>query len=275
MKSFLAKLMIKYRVVVFEKESLEKLKTFYINRFYVFLGLSVGFLLSFFLSCVLLVFSPLGNTFFDYSKKNEIADLYLHVDSISHLLNLQLDYIENLKLILGSEKDLVVGEGESVLFSLQSLNKKITEQDSSLVNFIKKMDEESVRSYNKRVFEKLKPSVPTIGLITSSFNISDGHFGVDIAAQENSDVFSVLSGVVVFSGYSNDLGNFIVLSHEHDFLSVYLHNSTLLKKTGDLVVAGEKIALIGSSGKLSSAPHLHFELWYGTIPVDPEKYLEF
>ena len=105
------------------------------------------------------------------------------------------------------------------------------------------MDEESVRSYNKRVFEKLKPSVPTIGLITSSFNISDGHFGVDIAAQENSDVFSVLSGVVVFSGYSNDLGNFIVLSHEHDFLSVYLHNSTLLKKTGDLVVAGEKIAL--------------------------------
>jgi len=275
MKSFLAKLMIKYRVVVFEKESLEKLKTFYINPFYVFLGLSVVFSFCFLLSCVILTLSPLGNKFFDYSKKNEIADLYLHVDSISHLLNLQLDYTENLKLILNSKEDLIVGEAPSVLFSLQSLHKKITEQDSSLVNFIKKMDEESVISYNKRIFEKLQTSVPTSGIITSSFNINDGHFGVDIAAQENSEVLSVLSGTVVFSGHSNDFGNFIVMSHEHNFLSVYLHNSTLLKKTGDLVLVGEKIALVGSSGKLSSAPHLHFELWYGTIPVDPEKYLDF
>ena len=66
--------------------------------------------------------SPLGNKFFDYSKKNEITDLYLQVDSITHLLNLQLDYTENLKLILNAGGDFNVSEGSGTLFSLESLH---------------------------------------------------------------------------------------------------------------------------------------------------------
>ena len=98
MSSFLAKLLIKYRVVVFKKESLEKLGSFYINK----LHITIFFLLVFTISCVvcslLLVFSNLGNKLFDYSKKKEITDLYLHVDSMEHLLDLHVNYTENLKL---------------------------------------------------------------------------------------------------------------------------------------------------------------------------------
>jgi murein DD-endopeptidase MepM/ murein hydrolase activator NlpD len=48
-----------------------------------------------------------------------------------------------------------------------------------------------------------------------------------------------------------------------------------LKKTGDFVKAGEVVAVIGSSGELSSGPHLHFELWFNGSPLDPLKYIAF
>ena len=99
MRSFLAKLLIKYRVDVFKKESLEKLGGFHISKLHVSLLFFLFFTLVFFICSLLLIFSPLGNKFFDYSKKKEISNLYLYVDSIENLLNLNLDYTENLKLI--------------------------------------------------------------------------------------------------------------------------------------------------------------------------------
>ena len=275
MRSFLAKLLIKYRVVVFKKESLEKLGGFYISKIHISLLLFVFFSLVFFICSLLLVFSPLGNKFFDYSKKKEISDLYLHVDSIENLLNLHLDYTENLKLIFNELDTFQNAKNNSDVFSLNSLQLRITKQDSSLINYIQKLDEKSVIKYNMDILNRLKIHPPTKGLVTSSFNIEDGHFGVDIAADKNTDVVSILNGVVLFSNYSEKLGNFIVIKHENNFLSVYLHNSILLKNKGDLVRAGEKIALVGSSGDLSTAPHLHFEIWNGITPIDPEKYLQF
>jgi len=162
-----------------------------------------------------------------------------------------------------------------VAFSLNSLQSKMTLQDSILFNFIKKLDNESVYKYNQSVLQKLNLQKPVNGMITSKFDAKNKHFGVDIAAKENSDVFSVLNGVVVFTGFTDELGNFIIVAHENNFFSVYLHNSSLLKNKGDVVNSGDKIALVGNSGKLSSAPHLHFELWSGLNPIDPEKYLQF
>ena len=58
-------------------------------------------------------------------------------------------------------------------------------------------------------------------------------------------------------------------------LSLYKHNSILLKSVGDFVSAGDPIAIIGNSGELSSGPHLHFELWRQGVPVNPEDYILF
>ena len=275
MRSFLTKLIIKYRVVVFKKDSLEKLGSFYVNRLHVAMFTILIFTISLFVCSLLLFFSPLGSKFFDYSKKKEISNLYLHVDSLENLLNLHFDYTENLKLIFNELDTSKNTAHKNNAFSLNSLQSRITKQDSSLINYIEKLDEVSIIKYNKDILNRLSVCVPTKGIVTSSFNIKEGHLGVDIAAKENADVVSILNGVVLFDGHSDDFGNFIIIGHENNFLSIYLHNSILLKNKGDLVKSGEKIALVGSSGSLSTAPHLHFEIWNGINPIDPEKYLQF
>jgi len=54
-----------------------------------------------------------------------------------------------------------------------------------------------------------------------------------------------------------------------------MHNSSLLRKQGDIVKAGEPIAIAGSTGVLSTGTHLHFELWYNGTAIDPKNYIAF
>jgi len=66
-----------------------------------------------------------------------------------------------------------------------------------------------------------------------------------------------------------------VIQHTENLISVYKHNSALLKKEGDFVKAGEVIAIIGETGELTTGPHLHFELWYNGSAVNPRDYMVF
>lgn len=75
------------------------------------------------------------------------------------------------------------------------------------------------------------------------------------------------------ASFTADGGNVIQIMHANNLVSVYKHNSVLLKKAGDRVKSGESIAFIGDSGDHSEGPHLHFELWESGIPVNPLDFL--
>ncbi|HRZ22071.1 MAG TPA: M23 family metallopeptidase, partial [Bacteroidales bacterium] len=116
---------------------------------------------------------------------------------------------------------------------------------------------------------------PLEGIITSRFNPDIGHFGVDLVSNKNEPIKAVLDGMVVFAGWTLETGHVITIQHQQNILSVYKHNSVLLKKEGNFVKAGDVIAIIGESGELSTGPHLHFELWFNGNPVDPTDYIRF
>ena len=67
----------------------------------------------------------------------------------------------------------------------------------------------------------------------------------------------------------------IAIQHAYGLTTFYKHNSVLLKRIGDKVEVGEAIAIVGSTGELTSGPHLHFELWDKGRPLNPAEYVVF
>lgn len=98
--------------------------------------------------------------------------------------------------------------------------------------------------------------------------ISRSHHGIDIVAKEGEPIVASASGVVVFSAWTYEFGNLIILYHGDDYFTHYGHNKQNLKQTLDTIERGEVIGLVGNTG-VSSGPHLHFEVWREFEAVDP------
>jgi len=116
---------------------------------------------------------------------------------------------------------------------------------------------------------------PLNGMVSGKYDVNIGHFGVDIVGKLNSRISAALDGTVVFAGWTIDTGYVIYIQHEQNLITVYRHNAELLKVQGDKVRAGEAIAIMGNSGKETTGPHLHFEMWLNGVSVNPEDYIKF
>ena len=101
-----------------------------------------------------------------------------------------------------------------------------------------------------------------------SLFIQKHHYGIDIVAKEGEPILASASGVIVFSGWTYEFGNLIIIYHGDDYFTHYGHNQQNLINPREIVTRGEIIGLVGSTG-VSSGPHLHFEVWKEFIAVDP------
>jgi len=114
------------------------------------------------------------------------------------------------------------------------------------------------------------------GIISGQYDIRRNHFGTDIITKPKALVSAALDGVVIFTGWTMETGYVIQIQHSNNIVTIYKHNASLLKSTGDIVRAGELISVVGDSGEIyTSGPHLHFEIWYKGTPLDPEKHVMF
>jgi murein DD-endopeptidase MepM/ murein hydrolase activator NlpD len=98
------------------------------------------------------------------------------------------------------------------------------------------------------------------------------HEGLDISARKGSPVIAPADGYISFVGKSNSFGNYITITHGYGYKTRYGHLSKTLVTKGQAVKRGEKIALIGSTGR-STGPHLHYEILRNNLPVDPKIYI--
>jgi murein DD-endopeptidase MepM/ murein hydrolase activator NlpD len=112
-------------------------------------------------------------------------------------------------------------------------------------------------------------------VVGSPFGTREGrpHEGIDLPAPVGTPVFAAADGRVVYAGNGiRGYGNLVVVRHAGDLLTVYAHNSVLLVAQGQPVRAGDRIALVGQSGR-ATGPHLHFEVRAGQIPRNPMGFL--
>lgn len=114
---------------------------------------------------------------------------------------------------------------------------------------------------------------PVAGVLVNKFEPKKGHMGIDYAVARNTPITAAAGGTIIFADFTINDGYKVIIDHHNNFMSIYKHCSTLLKKERENVVQGETIALSGKSGENSSGYHLHFEIWYNNKAVDPTRLL--
>ncbi|HIE64743.1 MAG TPA: M23 family metallopeptidase [Nitrospiria bacterium] len=174
--------------------------------------------------------------------------------------------------MLGS--DSMLRTTSSIRSDLGELREKSIRQEKSFQELA-----EAVRS--RQALWASTPSVwPTDGWVSSSFGkrISpftgrfQRHKGIDIAARPGTAIIAPAGGVVSYSRFNGGFGKFLKLNHGYGYVTHYGHLSKASVKVGQKVKRGEIIGYVGNTG-LSTGPHLHYEVFVNSIPVDPMKYI--
>jgi murein DD-endopeptidase MepM/ murein hydrolase activator NlpD len=281
------KLRIKYRLVFMTDDTLEERFTFKLSRLNVFIALGTLTIVLIFLTSILIAFTPLREYIPGYTNVGLQKKLYVlqrKTDSIEKDLIRKDQFIRSLKDVMGG-KDFTDDKTmtRDTMRRYGDIRLKRSAEDSLLraevesqgkYNLYKREARESA-GYKSASIGGILFFPPLKGVVTNDYNPARMHFGVDIVARQNETIKSVLDGTVIISNWTVETGYVITVQHHQNIVSVYKHNSALLKKTGDLVRAGEPIAIIGETGELATGPHLHFELWYDGSTVNPKEYISF
>lgn len=202
---------------------------------------------------------------------------------------LQKKYSSNVKEIsLNNKKDLTNRQGgplnEDSSLDSALANTSLSEEDT-LERQLEKVKFTSEIDY-LMVLEKLAVVMPLSKpmknyYISSGFGYRTdpftgrmtGHHGLDFVGATKEKIISPSNGKVILAGKFSDYGNAVVIDHGFGITTRYGHLSEVKVKAGQIVKQGDLIALQGSTGR-STGPHLHYEVRYRNIPLNPRKFLE-
>jgi murein DD-endopeptidase MepM/ murein hydrolase activator NlpD len=273
------KLTYKYRLVVLNEDSFEERFSFKLNRLNVFVFGGVFTLLLIGLTAFIMAFTPFREYIPGYSSsalKKQASDLVYKVDSLEQQLTVNDIYIQNIqKVLTGKIEDIAINK-DSIIEQMRiediDLHPSVT--DSIFRQEIEREDRFSVFEEATKKTDIVFSS-PVKGQISDFYNPKEKHYAIDIAVTKDTPIKAAADGTVIFTGFTADTGFVIILEHPKNFITVYKHNETLHKEQGDLVKSGEVIANAGSTGKLTTGPHLHFELWNDGFPINPINYIDF
>lgn len=290
-KHWVRRLTDKYRLVILNDESFEEVSSVRLSRFNVYVLLSTVLVIIVLLVASAIFFTPLKEYIPGYTNvdlREHLIEMRLRADSLEQVQVAYANYLENIQKVINGgieinkvDTPVIEVKQDNIFYDTINL-RSISEKEKQLRQEI---ETESAYSLGLDLSLKTTPRgsslksfyffPPVKGYITNEFDPRISHFGIDVVAPENEAIKAVMDGVVIMSQWTSETGYVIGLQHNNNLLTLYKHNSVLLKKEGDFVKAGDVIAVIGNSGEQTSGPHLHFELWYNGIPINPKDYIVF
>lgn len=159
--------------------------------------------------------------------------------------------------------------------SLQELSRSLTQMSDRLALLIEELEQ-------LQYLASITPSIrPAAGRINSSYGYridpftrrSAFHSGIDIDGKRNDPIYATAAGLIVETGRTSELGNYIIIDHSLGIRTLYAHLNEILVDEQARVDKGELIGRMGSTGR-STGPHLHYEVHKNGVPVDPQAYIE-
>lgn len=274
------KLTDKYRLVILNEDTFQERFSLKLSRLNVFVFGGLFSILLIIFTSLLIAFTSLKEYIPGYSStalKKKATRLVYETDSLKTKLAALEKYTQALRPVLtGKIKpeviDSVNSQTDKIIIDETKL--RPTKQDSIFREKIESKDRFPLteREQNKA---KVVFFAPVTGNVTQKYNATNKHFAIDIVAKTGTPVKAIANGTVILAEWTAETGYVITIQHTNDFVSVYKHNGNLLKEQGDFVKSGEVIASVGSTGELTTGPHLHFELWNDGYPVNPQNYIDF
>lgn len=274
------KLLHKYRLVVLNEETFEERYAIKLNRLNVFVITAFSSILLIAFTTLLIAYTPLREYIPGYSStalKRKATELSYKTDSLQLQLFYNDQYYASIKKVLKGDVSEIDFNRDSIIEAANQIDIDPVlpnKQDSLLRLRAEKEDkynlfDSEINTSNFILFP------PVNGPISDGYNIKEKHFAVDVVVEENTPVKATADGTVIFVEWTVETGYVLILEHPNELISIYKHNGSVTKEQGDLVKAGEVIALSGNTGSLTTGPHLHFELWSKGYPINPTNFIDF
>lgn len=274
------KLTDKYRLVILNEDTFQERFSLKLSRLNVFVFSGIFSIIIIIFTAFLISFTSLKEYIPGYSStelKKQATRLVYEADSLKSELAVLQNFTKAIKPVLTGEitaDSLMNSRNVSKKIEVDEVKLSASKKDSLFRKEVEERDRfpllENIQNKAKIVF-----FAPLTGTITQKFDAVEKHYAVDVVAKKGTPVKAVADGTVIFSEWTAETGYVLMVQHANEFISVYKHNGSLLKKQGDFVKSGEVIAAVGSTGEHTTGPHLHFELWNKGYSVDPEDYINF
>tara|TARA_R100001369_G_scaffold91661_1_gene133608 strand:+ start:1084 stop:1953 length:870 start_codon:yes stop_codon:yes gene_type:complete len=280
-KKFAKKLLHKYRLVILNEDTFEERFAIKLTRLNVFILTSISGIFLVILTILLIAYTPLREYIPGYSSaklKKEASLLNYKTDSLVQELELNKRYYTSIRKVLTGDVATVDFNRDSIIAAAQNdinILQVFTNKEDSLLR-IKVAKEDKYNLFESTGDKSNYILFPPVnGTISEGYNIEEKHFAVDVVVATNTPVKATADGTVIFAEWTVETGYVVIIEHNQELISVYKHNSAITKSQGDLVKAGEVIAMSGNSGELTTGPHLHFELWSKGYSVNPTNFIDF
>lgn len=280
-KKFRKKLLHKYRLVVLNEDTFEERFAIKLTRLNVFVIISFSTILLVIGTVLLIASTSLKEYIPGYSStalKKKATLLNYKTDSLQNAIELNEKYFASIKKVLTGDVSTKDFNRDSIIdasiINLNELDLKPTKEDSLLRELVDKEDkynvfETTIESSNFVLFP------PVNGAISEGYDLKEKHYAVDIVVAKDTPVKATADGTIIFAEWTTETGYVVIIEHSYGLISVYKHNGSITKQQGDLIKAGEVIAMAGNTGEFTSGPHLHFELWSKGYPVNPTNFIDF
>jgi murein DD-endopeptidase MepM/ murein hydrolase activator NlpD len=275
----------KYRFVVLNDETFEEKFALTLTRNNVFIFISTVAVILIALTSAAIIYTPLKYFipgFGDYRYRSQILQLQFKTDSLEEVLAAKELWLENMKNVIEGKVDTTIPQTPVLN---ESKKDKDLKQPSAAEMELRKIVEEEESfslSYNSAAvneeLEELKQIhfiTPVNGYITDEFDVTHGHFALDVVTAKDEPVKAILDGTIVSAAYHLDGGYTVVIQHKDNLISFYKHLGSISKKSGTFVRAGEVIGFVGNTGELTSGAHLHLEVWKNGKPINPKNIIPF
>ena len=275
----------KFRFVVLNDETFEEKFSLTLTRMNVWIFLSTIAVVLIMLTASAIIYTPLKYFipgFGDYNYRSQIVSLTFRTDSLENALEQRELWLDNISNVVNGKVD--TAKKTPVSGTKHSDTAHISEPTDEEKQLRKDVDEEEsyALSYKIDKNEGVNAQLnefhffpPVGGYVTDEYDPKKEHYGIDIAAPADAPVKATLDGTVVSAGWNYETGYVIAIQHKDNIISIYKHNAKIFKNVGNFVKAGDVIATVGSTGELSTGPHLHFEIWHNGTSLNPKDYVIF